>query len=110
MRRPGVDPTTALPNDVVCDFCLRDWDLAQPMIEGPDDALICYSCLHMAFGHIFRLKLDDAPPDWVCVMCNEHRPGIAFPSMYTESVICGRCARRGVRKMNANPPVGWHAP
>lgn len=111
MRRPGVDPSDALLNDVVCDFCFRDWDLAQPVYEGKGLACICMSCLGVAHGHLFGLGLRDAPPTWTCNLCGEFRPGTAWPGVFNpRAIICGRCVKRAVRKMKADPDSGWGKP
>lgn len=100
-----------LPNDVACDFCGRDWDLAQPMVEGLGDSFICVSCAHVAYGHLIRLGLDDALPGWICTMCQEHRDGPAWPSpIRPQTVICRLCVKRTAKKMAANPNANWRRP
>ena len=42
---------------ILCDFCRRDWDGQEPMIEGHHGSIICLQCLKLALQHQKSLGL-----------------------------------------------------
>jgi hypothetical protein len=62
---------------LMCDFCRRDWDGQEPMIEGHAGSIICLPCLQLALNNRVADKVfgnngpypDDEGTKFQCTLC-----------------------------------------
>ncbi|HMN95172.1 MAG TPA: ClpX C4-type zinc finger protein [Phycisphaerales bacterium] len=120
MHRTDCDPENMQPGDFLCDFCARDWTLANPMVEGHHGSLICGSCLSIACAELSVRAAqgapDERPPEGQvagapCTLCLERRAEPSWTSpLRPEAVICRRCTRQAARRLEGDPESGWLRP
>lgn len=92
---------------IVCDFCRRDWDGVEAMIEGHLGSIICLSCLQKA--------LDTQAPlsgKFKCTMCQRFNMPPEMPRYHsevapTEAIICQECLYQAAGAFSKNPDVEW---
>ena len=89
-----------------CDFCRRDWDGVEPMIEGHHGSIICLECLKTA------LREQQTHEDkYKCTMCLRFNipPTLKRWSRPTnpDAVICHECIVQSAKAFSRNPDVDW---
>jgi hypothetical protein len=100
MHRPGCDPDAMTERDFLCDFCGRDWSVAQPFVEGHHGSCVCGDCLRAA------LAAADAPSvSFQCNLCLETRDDLAIG--VGAAALCRRCRDRSARALERDPESGW---
>jgi hypothetical protein len=100
MHRPGCDPDDMTELDFLCDFCGRDWSVAQPFVEGHHGSCVCGACLRQA------LAASDVPPiGFRCNLCLEDRQDLALSA--GDARLCRRCRDRSARTLERDPESGW---
>ena len=87
---------------ISCDFCRRDWDGVEPMVEGHHGSIICPPCLKAALRHIDSSAADPAsalpPSKYTCTLCLRFNiPGTlarwSNPA-HPEAVVCQDCIKQ----------------
>jgi hypothetical protein len=111
MRREGTNPDNVQMEDVLCDFCLANWTLEVPFIEGHHGSCVCGPCLTAAYRHVVLAKSNDAAPGARCTMCLEERtdPGYRSPTR-AEAFICERCIKLAAGALVRDKESGWTRP
>jgi hypothetical protein len=120
MRKPGTDEENVQMSDVLCDFCLREWTDAVPMLEGHHGSCVCGNCLTVAFTEVVLNKTSTAPDDFKCPMCLEENgdraalnradePGWQSPT-HPEAVMCRRCIKLAAGALHKDSDFDWRKP
>ncbi len=120
MRKPGTDPENVRMNEVLCDFCHREWTADEPMIEGHHGSCLCGRCLTVAYTEVVLNGHDTTPAEYKCPMCLEERrdrealarggePGWRSP-LDEQAVICKRCIDLAARSLDKDKDWDWEAP
>jgi ClpX C4-type zinc finger len=91
---------------LVCDFCRRDWDGQEPMIEGHHGSILCLECLKVALR-------DQAAGGgkYKCTLCLRFNmppelPHWANPG-HLEAIVCQECLYQAARAFSRNPDIPW---
>ncbi len=89
---------------IVCDFCRRDWDGQEPMIEGHHGSILCVPCLEKALkgqatgGEKFK-----------CTMCLRFNMPPEMPHWsnpeHPEAVVCQDCMYQAAKAFHKNKEV-----
>jgi hypothetical protein len=106
--------------DVLCDFCHRAWTADMPIVEGHRGAMICGTCLSIAYRQIVCDAEAGAGREFYCRMCREEQRdrealnrggehGWASP-VDPEAVICRRCIKLGAGVLHKDPDYDWRKP
>jgi len=92
---------------IVCDFCRRDWDGVEPMIEGHHGSILCLECCKAALREqavhedkykctlCLRFNIPGAVPRW----SNAAHPGGG------EAIVCQECLYQAARAFSRNEDV-----
>ncbi|MGP1271951.1 MAG: hypothetical protein ACTS22_01320 [Phycisphaerales bacterium] len=112
MQREGANPERMEVSDFLCDFSLRPWDGAFPMVEGHRGSLISGDCLTLAYRWVVLDGETSLPPgSYRCTMCLETRDDPCWQSpVREEAVICRRCIRQGATRLDKDPDWAWQKP
>ena len=91
---------------LVCDYCLRDWDGSEAMIEGHLGSIICLECLKAALPNQITTV-----EKFKCTMCQRFNiPGsIRYwqSPKDAETFICHECILQSAGTFSKNPDVEW---
>ena len=91
---------------IVCDFCRRDWDGQEPMIEGHLGSVLCLRCLQQALA-----ARAPGPGPYRCTMCIREQLPAALPRWaapgHAESIICQDCIRQAATAFSRSPHTAW---
>jgi hypothetical protein len=91
---------------LLCDFCRRDWDGQEPMIEGHHGSILCLSCLKKAL-----VERGPAPAPYTCTMClKENIPVTELryaPADHPESAVCHDCIKLAAKTFTRSPHTDW---
>jgi hypothetical protein len=86
--------------DFLCDFCGRDWSVAQPFVEGHHGSCVCGDCLRAALA-----RPDSDHGGFRCNLCLEDRADLALSAAAAH--LCRRCRDRSARALERDPESGW---
>jgi len=120
MRKPSTDEQNVQPTDVLCDFCHREWDPDEPMLEGHQGSCICGKCLRTAYVDVVLNDNNSAGEDYQCTMCLEAsedrraldragEPGWRSP-MYDDACVCKRCIELAAKALHKDKTYEWTKP
>ena len=119
MLKPGADPSNVQMDDILCDFCHRQWTVDVPFVEGHRGSVICGNCLTVAYHELVVASAGETG-DFMCVLCRESeedraaekRPGEpGWRSPLDESVAtCRRCVKRAAGVLHKDPDSPWRKP
>ena len=89
---------------IVCDFCRRDWDGVEPMIEGHHGSILCLECLKLA------LRDQELSTDkYNCTLCLRFNIPGTLPRWinpaHPEAIVCQECLYQAARAFSRNPDV-----
>jgi hypothetical protein len=91
---------------LVCDFCRRDWDGQEPMIEGHHGSILCLECLKLALP----AQATDGEK-YKCTLCLRFNIPTELPHWsnpaHTEAIVCQECLYQAARAFGRNPDVPW---
>jgi hypothetical protein len=96
------------PNGIVilCDFCRRDWDGQEPMIEGHHGSVLCLQCLKQAL-----IEQAVGEDKYKCTLCLRFNIPPALPrwshAEHTDAVACQECLYQSARTFGRTPGVEW---
>ncbi len=96
-----------------CDFCGKEWDPhgADLMIEGHQGALICTSCLSVAYSHVAILGEGGDLAGAKCTLCLEERAQPQWQSPANDAgKVCLRCIKQAATALEKDPESGWKRP
>lgn len=91
---------------IVCDFCHRDWDGQEPMIEGHHGSILCLECLKVAL-----VEQGMREEKYKCTLCLRFNLPPAMPRWsnraHPEAIVCQECLYQAARGFSRNPEVPW---
>ena len=95
---------------ILCDFCRRDWDGQEPMIEGHHGSILCLECLKIAL----RDQHADTRPEadkYKCNLCLRFNIPPTLPQWsnpaHPDALLCQECLYQGARAFSRNPDIPW---
>lgn len=82
------------------------------MVEGHRGALICGSCLSVAYAQVVVAEAGQKPPgEVVCTLCLEARDQAHWQSPARDDAwACERCLRQSGQVLEKDPDSGWKRP
>lgn len=93
---------------IVCDFCRRDWDGQEAMVEGHHGSILCLECL--------KLALDQQKPGlegekYKCTLCLRFNipptvPRWSHPE-HSEAIACQECLYQAAKAFSRNEDVDF---
>ena len=99
---------------LLCDFCQRDWDGVEPMIEGHHGSILCLECLKLALKD--QTQTAAVGPAWTdgkfkCTLCLRfnipaslaHWSNPAHP----DAIVCQECIIQAAKAFSRNKDVPW---
>jgi hypothetical protein len=94
---------------IVCDFCRRDWDGQEPMIEGHHGSVLCLECLKLALVNQQPGRGGDEK--YKCTLCLRFNIPGKLPSWrhpdHPEAIVCQECLYQAAKAFHRNPDVPW---
>ena len=120
MLKPGTDESNVQMNDVLCDYCHREWSAEVPFIEGHRGAVICGRCLSMAYFELDHNGPNVVSEGYFCRMSRESdddraalnrtgEPGWRSP-IDPEAAISRMCVRLAAGALEKDPDFDWTRP
>lgn len=101
MQRTDPDGVTLL-----CDFCRRDWDGQEPMLEGHHGSIICLACLQRALA-----ECAPGGEKYHCTLCLRYNipPALAHwrHSEHPEAIACRDCIVLSAKTFSKSPHANW---
>jgi len=92
---------------IVCDFCRRDWDGAEPMIEGHHGSVLCLECLKAALR-----DQEISTEKYSCTLCLRFNIPGTLPHWrnpaHPEAIVCQECLYQAGRAFGRNPDVDFN--
>jgi hypothetical protein len=89
---------------ILCDFCRRDWDGQEPMIEGHHGSVLCLQCLQQAL-----VEQAPGPDKFKCTLCLRFNIPPEMPRWRhpgnPEAVVCQECMYQAARAFHRNKDV-----
>jgi hypothetical protein len=94
---------------LVCDFCRRDWDGQEPMIEGHHGSILCLECLKVALKEQHTQPGPEAEGKYKCTLCLRFNMPAALPhwshGAHPEAIVCQECLYQAAKAFSRNPEV-----
>jgi hypothetical protein len=97
---------------IVCDFCWRDWDGQEAMVEGHHGSIICLACLKKALVEQAVL-----PEKYACTLCLRFNISPELPRWLgveaeaggagKRAVVCQECLYQSARAFSRNEGVDF---
>ena len=91
---------------LVCDFCRRDWDGQEPMIEGHHGSILCLECLKLAL----RDKIATGEK-YSCTLCLRFNIPATLPHWsnpaHPQAIACEDCLIQAAKAFSRNEDVPW---
>jgi len=98
---------------ILCDFCRREWDGQEAMIEGHHGSIICLQCLQKALN-------EQAPREgkYKCTLCLRFNISPELPRWHgiatqtdkgetEQAIICQECLYQSARTFSRNPDIDF---
>ena len=89
---------------ISCDFCKRDWDGQEAMIEGHHGSILCLACLKRALQ-----EQATGTEKYKCTLCLRFNIPGTLPAWrnagISEAVLCQECLYQAARTFSRNPEV-----
>ncbi|HVT79775.1 MAG TPA: hypothetical protein VHM90_03890 [Phycisphaerae bacterium] len=91
---------------ISCDFCRRDWDGLEAMIEGHHGSILCLQCLKLALP-----EQTTSEDKYKCTLCLRFNiPGI-LPhwrnKTHPDAIVCQECLYQAARAFSRNHDVDF---
>jgi hypothetical protein len=94
---------------IVCDFCRRDWDGQEPMIEGHHGSILCLECLKAALTE--QRTGGGGGEKYKCTLCLRFNIPPELPrwsnAEHPEAIACQECLYQAARAFSRNKDVPW---
>src|SRR4051794_18944156 len=91
---------------IVCDFCRRDWDGQEAMIEGHHGSILCLECLKLALD-----EQKNGEDKYKCTLCLRFNIPPSVPrwsrSGNPDAVACQECLYQAAKTFGRNPDVDF---
>jgi hypothetical protein len=91
---------------LACDFCQRDWDGQEAMIEGHHGSIICLVCLKRALE---ELKAGDEK--YKCTLCLRFNIPASLAKWshpeHPEAIACRDCIVQSAGTFSKSPHTDW---
>jgi hypothetical protein len=91
---------------LLCDFCRRDWDGQEAMIEGHHGSILCLECLKKAL-------VEQSPLEgkFKCTLCLRFNMPPEMPrwsnALHPDAIVCQECLYQAAKAFSRNPDVDW---
>lgn len=86
---------------ILCDFCRRDWDGNEPMIEGHHGSILCLECMKLALDN-----LTHAADKYKCTLCLRFNIPPTVPRWSNpekpEAIVCQECLYQAAKTFSRN--------
>jgi len=87
---------------ILCDFCRRDWDGQEAMIEGHHGSILCLRCMQRALNEQKPLE-----GKFKCTLCLRFNMPPEMPRWHSpshpESIVCQECLYQAAKAFARNP-------
>ena len=91
---------------IFCDFCRRDWDGQEAMIEGHHGSILCMQCMKQA---IIEQAVGEGK--YKCNLCLRFNIPPELPRWshadHPEGIVCQECLYQAARTFSRTPGLGW---
>ena len=91
---------------IVCDFCRRDWDGQEAMIEGHHGSVLCLACLKRGLA-----EQKTGGEKYNCTLCLRFNIPPTLPRWshpeHPEAVVCQECMYQAGKAFGRNPDVDF---
>ena len=91
---------------ISCDFCLRDWDGQEAMIEGHHGSILCLNCLKLAL-----VEQQTHPDKFKCTLCLRFNMPPAMPRWsnrdHPNAIACQECLYQAAKAFSRNEDIPW---
>lgn len=81
---------------IMCDFCHRDWDGQEAMIEGHHGSVICLTCLNRA-----AKEKSAGAEKFSCTLCLRYNMPQKMPRWHNpqhpDAIICNECIEQATK-------------
>ncbi|HEY4329950.1 MAG TPA: hypothetical protein VGN88_09450 [Phycisphaerae bacterium] len=89
---------------ILCDFCRRDWDGNEAMIEGHHGSILCLECMKRALQ-----EQAAGQGKYKCTLCLRFNIPPQLPrwsnSEHPEAIVCQECLYQAARAFGRNEDV-----
>jgi hypothetical protein len=86
---------------IVCDFCRRDWDGEEAMIEGHHGSILCLECMKLALE-----GMATGSEKYKCTLCLRFNIPPTVPlwshPQHPEAVVCQECLYQAAKAFSRN--------
>jgi hypothetical protein len=91
---------------LLCDFCRRDWDGQEPMIEGHHGSILCLECMKLALA-----GQTTGTEKFKCTLCLRFNMPPTMPHWNhpanSEAIVCQECLYQAARTFSRTEGVDW---
>ncbi len=92
---------------ILCDFCRRDWDGQEAMIEGHHGSILCLECMKAALE---GQKAGEGEK-YKCTLCLRFNipPTVGRWSnpLHPEAIVCQECLYQAAKTFSRNDEIEW---
>jgi hypothetical protein len=91
---------------IACDFCRRDWDGQEAMIEGHHGSILCLECMKTAL-------VEQAPLEgkYKCTLCLRFNMPPELPRWSNktnpDAIVCQECLYQAAKAFSRNKEIDW---
>ncbi len=94
---------------LLCDFCRREWDGQEAMVEGHHGSIICLECVKLALEQSAQHA-----DKYRCTLCLRFNIPPELPrwsnAAHPEAVACQDCIRQAAGALSKSPHTDWELP
>ena len=91
---------------IVCDFCRRDWDGQEAMIEGHHGSILCLECVKLALE-----QQQTGTEKYKCTLCLRFNIPPTLPrwsnGAHPEAIVCQECLYQAAKAFGRNEDVDF---
>ena len=102
---------------LVCDFCRRDWDGQEPMIEGHHGSILCLECCKAALKEQTTEAVAEGHAGssgagrFKCTLCLRFNMPASLPHWsnpaHPEAIVCQECLYQAARGFSRTKEIPW---
>ena len=96
---------------LLCDFCRRDWDGQEAMIEGHHGSILCLECLKVALVEQHTRPGPGEGGKFTCTLCLRFNMPPTLPhwshAAHPEALVCQECFYQAARTFSRNKDIDW---
>ena len=91
---------------ISCDFCRRDWDGSEAMIEGHHGSVLCLTCLQRAL-----VEKAATADKYTCTLCLRINIPGTLPQWrhpeHPDAIVCEECIYQAAGTFSKSPHTDW---